>query len=313
MTASSPLPFEPLTVIEAPPAHSSIRRLFGPFFMTDRSATVRCAHRRFRLIPFWPIAIASLFHNHYFFKFVIPNLPRSMGNVISIVYVVSYLLSAGNLFATYLTNPGVLPWNWSVSRKKSYTSAELRDGVATTVDQFDWAQNHESPARSHFSKKVGFFILRADHDCFWVNGWIGIGNHRYFVNAVIITTFFCVFSGFWMIWNFFYGSYGNFLYLAVLLGLTGLCGVACVGQAVLQVVNLTRNRTAVEQLKGVWIGRTNPYRKDCLSNWEEVCGTRVCCPLWCCPCPLPRVEDGFGYQRFAENEEGRSFICRHHR
>jgi hypothetical protein len=302
------LDFEFLTIVDTPPPNTSIHRIFGPFYRVKGSPQIRCVCRIFRLFPFWTMALASLFHVAYFFRYAVPGLPESFRRPVGVVYLIFYTFAALNLFATYFTNPGALPWNWSISRKKSYTSSELCTGVATTIEQFEWALSHDSPARSHFSKKTGFFILRADHDCFWVNGWIGIGNHRYFLNGMAGLAIFCLYSGFWMLWTFFYGTYGNFFFFISILGITGFCAFLSVGQGFLQARNISLNATIIEHLKGKWATGRNPYRKDCIRNWEEVYGPRVCCPLWCCPFPIPRVEDGFGYDKGANDDERCAFI-----
>jgi hypothetical protein len=89
-----------------------------------------------------------------------------------------------NFICTYVSNAGFLPWNWSATRKKLYTATEIRDGIASTIEEFEWAASHDAPARAHFSKPWGLFILRCDHYCHWINGWVGIGNHAHFLRSI---------------------------------------------------------------------------------------------------------------------------------
>jgi hypothetical protein len=93
-----------------------------------------------------------------------------------------------------------------------------------------------------------------------------------------------------------------------LLAVVLLCAVVGVSQEFLQCIYVSFNTTIVEQLKGRWSERKNPYRRGCVRNWEEVCGPAACAPLWCCPFPLPRVENGFGYHKLADDEELETFM-----
>lgn len=150
MASDQVLDFQPLNVIDAPPPNTPIRRLFRLFYRVDGQGNLRCLFRIFSFIPFWPIAFISLFHVTYFYKYVVAGLSESLRQPVGIGYLLSYLLCASNLFVTYFTNPGALPWSWSLTQKKVYTSSELCNGVATTIEQFDWALNHDSPPRAHF-------------------------------------------------------------------------------------------------------------------------------------------------------------------
>jgi hypothetical protein len=93
-----------------------------------------------------------------------------------------------------------------------------------------------------------------------------------------------------------------------MIGITEWVGFLAASQACAQLANISLNTTTSERLKGLWKNKKNPYRKSCLQNWEEVCGPRSYCPLWCCPFPLPRVEDGFGYPKEPGDDENCPFI-----
>jgi hypothetical protein len=73
-------------------------------------------------------------------------------------------------------------------------------------------------------------------------------------------------------------------------------------QVIQQATNVTVNQTTFEALRGLWVHQQNPYRKDCLSNWEEVCGSWKFCSFWPFPIPIPKVQDGFGYEKLEGDE-----------
>lgn len=111
-----------------------------------------------------------------------------------------------------------------------------------------------------------------------------------------------------MLRNCFYGNGGSLFFFTPMIAISGMCAWLSVTQGFAQVRNVSQNVTTVEKLKGTWVGRTNRYRKSCVRNWEEVYGPRVFCPFWCCPFPIPKVEDGFGYEKIGEDDEKPPFI-----
>lgn len=268
---------------------------------------VRYGHRIFSPFPFW----ACLFFQVYSAKSFHENVLQILN--INWLYPVYYIPLFGcliNYVITHFKNPGVLPWNWSETQKKSYTSAEMRNGIASRIEQFEWAAQHPIPARAAFSRRWGFWILRGDHDCFWVNNWIGIGNHRYFLSATIFGTFlflsdlfisvyamFTIWSSIPRRWNFILTNFGV-IYI----------GLVNVNQMLVQIRNVSRNDTIYERL----VVKSDPdapsrWDRGCWSNWEEVCGPRKYCLLWLLPIPLPAKEDGFGFASDTENAPFLSF------
>jgi hypothetical protein len=79
-------------------------------------------------------------------------------------------------------------------------------------------------------------------------------------------------------------------------------GSICAIQVVQQSLNVTANQTTFEVLRGLWKHQRNPYRKRCVSNWEEVCGSWKFFLFWLFPIPIPRVQDGFGYEKMEGDE-----------
>jgi hypothetical protein len=74
-------------------------------------------------------------------------------------------------------------------------------------------------------------------------------------------------------------------------------------QSVNQIYSTSKNMTTVEAKFGKWANRPNPYDNGCMSNWEEVCGSRRFWFLWPFPIPIPKVQDGFGYPRCPDAED----------
>jgi hypothetical protein len=178
-----------------------------------------------------------------------------------------------NYAASYLVNPGFLPWNWWHTRKHSYTISELQNGIATNTDQVMWAKVHGIPNRCHFSRKYGLFILRADHDCGWLNGWVGVGNHSHFVRSVMYTFGLLCLALFWMVRAGLRGEVEGpkWFYWLNLIGSVIVTSVVT-RQSFEQAIRLTSNLTSLEVLKGSWEGKKNPYDKgNCFANWDKVC------------------------------------------
>jgi hypothetical protein len=100
----------------------------------------------------------------------------------------------------------------------------------------------------------------------------------------------------------------NLPFLLAMLAVTGVCASVTGAQSFSQIIGLCRNVTVIENIRDAWATRRNPYRRDCLTNYEEVCGARAWLPLWCCPIPLPRIQDGFGYDLAEGDEERRAFL-----
>jgi hypothetical protein len=242
-------------------------------------------------------------HVFFFIWQVTPSIPSAYRTLCVCVYLVLWGSSSANFLLTYCTNPGLLPWNWSETRKRSYTASELRGGIATTNDQVMWAKVHVSPNRSHFSRKLGWFVLRADHDCTWVNGWVGMWNHAHFLRAVAYSALLLIFSMFWAARAWWLGAVAGplwvfYAYVAISIVLGGITA----RQTAEQSYRLSRNRTTVEVIRGLWEGRASPYDRGCLANWEEVCGPRRLLPLWPFPLPLGGRYSGFEYGEGAIEE-----------
>jgi hypothetical protein len=153
-------------------------------------------------------------------------------------------------------------------------------------------------------------VLRGDHRCPYINGWVGIGNHRIFFLAVLYAAAFAAYSSYWMIRVLLAGAAKGWdlVFCIGLLVPTIWVGTMNAGQVWHQARNISQNATTIEVLYGVWQERKNPYDRGCARNWEDVCGSWAWCWLWWLPIKFPMVEDGFGYPKDEQAEENKSFL-----
>jgi hypothetical protein len=217
--------------------------------------------------------------------------------------VVSYV-------ATIARGPGYVPYNWAVTRQKGYTWRQCMDNMVVFQEQSEYAKGAARPPRASFSIDARRFVLRADHFCVWLQSWIGIRNHRYFLlmtsysflHAVAYTAFRLwwfrgVLAG--IHWRHCFGLAASAFVVGA--GLFGLLWF------VIGVRNLCDGVTAIEK----WNKRRSEFTKETFcGNCEEVCGQRrwMLCwiiPLFCC---LEPGEDGFYSQGignvYSDSEKG---------
>jgi len=212
------------------------------------------------------------------------------------------------LIVTNLTDPGVVPWNWAIEKKRVFTEEELREGTAVNNDQFEWAKKAERPARACFSTRSGTYILRADHYCGWVNNWVGLKNHRYFLIAVTSLMLYSILFSLDFLKTLFRRTnrMSWLLFIFVLL-YGGFFGTFLFAQFWTQFWQVTFNFTTLERLKGHIGSHFNGYN----AGWQEVCGSLKYWPCWCCPFKLPRYVDGFSYEPYSDNDQlDDVFVCK---
>ena len=246
-------------------------------------------------IQFFPFIFLNLFFIFYIFlwiNYIKPYLPLKW--YFSSYFVISsILLSVYSSMKTHLTEPGFLPWNWSTSKKKIFTKNELKDGLANTDPQFDWAKSHERPSRATFSCTSGYFILRADHRCNWLNSWIGLKNHRFFIQSLIFLSimFINILISTFYSWYYFKLKYHWIIFLIYLFS-SLYFGFFVIEQLVLHIYRISKNITWMEIIKK----KKNIYDKGLIENWEEICGSRKYFLFWLLPFNLPLLNDGFFYE-----------------
>jgi hypothetical protein len=204
------------------------------------------------------------------------------------------------MLTTYLTDPGYLPFFYPATTRRSFTFDELRYGTAVTPQQRSWARRQSRAGRIQFGRHSGRFIIRGDHYCSFMGNWIGLGNHRYFILAVLYIVFYITFY----VVHLVYLWWGTNLHLKrwELIGLLG-AGVVfypiLLSNLVRQIIDVAHNVVLVDVLRR----RPSNWDRGCMNNFEEVCGPRRFLPLWCVPVPLPRSIDGFGYGEMKPESE----------
>ena len=251
-----------------------------------------CGYRKLGLGHFLASYTILCYYLYFAVRYILP-LDDSQHKFASWIFLLAWFSTAINFLLVHEIDPGYLPWTWNETQRDRYSCQELQQGVATRMEQIEWAKEHKYPARALLSKKYGWFVLRADHDCLWVDSFIGIRNHRYFVRAVYSGAILTIVGIGLAVRVAYIGTLevSAFWFVAMQL-VVMLLGSFCFGQVYHQTVGLTMNVLTVESMKKVWSGRVNPYRRDCLSNWEEVCGPRKYLPCWILPITLPGSFDG---------------------
>ena len=240
------------------------------------------------------VIVYNIIAQFIWMKYVYPNLSTPYSNIMMVYTYFTMIYAIGNITSARYINPGFLPWNWSVTKKRTFTKNELRSGFALNDEQDEWAKSHESPKRAWFSSNIGYFILRGDHYCSWAGSFIGLYNHRYFLMAIIG---FSLYIDGWLV-CLFYLLYQHKLHMswlyAIPLFAIGFFFAYLANMNVLnQLFLLHNNTTLIEHLKKKDFIY---YHDSCLEGFVEICGSKKYMALWLCPCPLPREVDGFDFE-----------------
>lgn len=290
-------PNVPTTDPNVVPDTSKWRALFNSKWFWKQMDDPRI-YLNFTEISFYPfyLVVGFAFLAQYFWnKYVYPVLDFRHPFAMKVTMYTSLAYAVGNLIVARWKNPGYLPWNWAVTKKRKFTVQELRDGKASQDDQDNWAKSHESPERAWYTKAQGYFVLRGDHNCSWVGNFIGLYNHKYFLLGVLG---FCVFVDCWL-HNFIYLMYYRKFKMPIYLFLpflgVGLFFVFLANnQFLAQCRLLTYNITLCEHLKQ---RDFQYYHDDNWEGWEDVFGPKKYILLWLIPIPLPAKVDGFEFKK----------------
>ena len=214
---------------------------------------------------------------------------------------VSYFLAVISLVRTFSKNPGFLPFYYPVSNKKIFTTNEIRSGFAYKPLQLLFAQSLNRDPRVSFSSKVGFFVIRADHFCGFIGQFIGLYNHRFFINTclylgIYLDTFFTT------VFVLSITKHVKFTVIQIIfyLGTTGFFGFLVTSQLIHQIICISDNQTSLEKMKGY----KKAYDRGVLNNWEEIFGPRKYMILWFIPFfDLHPLVDGLHYPKDEVNKE----------
>jgi hypothetical protein len=258
---------------------------------------------RFRLsvLTFFPYFVVNALVNGnaaVWTIFVLPRLalPEYERFFMALVWI-GAVLGSICYFVAWITNPGILPYDWSVRKMHpaAYSLDDLKAGIAITGDQKSWGKSHEVPARAFFSGRVGVIILKADHFCEVIQHWIGLYNMRFFIQAVFYGIIYCLVVS---------TTTG---YALVQMGLTRasiiplfclIVGVYFIPIHLLQIrmiwFKIVHNTTFCEW--HLHRDRIDMWNLGLCGNLKEIFGSWLLFPLWFLPIPLPLERDGMDFE-----------------
>lgn len=197
---------------------------------------------------------------------------------------------------THFTNPGILPFNWSTTKQRFYTKNELRDGFAINHDQKRWGKMHDWPSRSFFSGDFGAIVLRADHYCFWINHWVGLRNHKFFIQSLFYCSCFAI-QYLFILCKVFKNPEADQIshkfYFYILFVICFAFGCYHTFNFIGSLLRAVLNITTIEKLMGL---DAKYYNQGFIKNLEEIFGSVYLFPLWFIPIIIPLPVDGFNYK-----------------
>jgi len=265
--------------------------------MKDIPYELYLVHSRFEVYPFyfWMFYFASIYY--FWASYISPHLPYywflSKPVVLSL-----FSIALISCFRTCFTDPGYLPWNWAVTKKTKFTDDEMKAGKATNEKQFAWAKTHQRPSRSTFSIYSGYFILKADHRCKWLNNWVGLRNQKFFVLSLLYLGI-CLFIHLFSLYLVFHLQKVHILLFIFYLVPPLVFFVFVNEQLLRQLYRISKNKTYMETLKN----KETHFSNGIKSNWEEVFGTIMLLPLWLFPVGFSPTVDGFHYPEMESDDE----------
>ena len=221
----------------------------------------------------------------------------SIGTLIYVIWWIAYLQSM-------CRSAGYLPWYWFVEKRTRYTYEEQMGGIITNNAQSNFCNVCARPERAILSTKARRIVLRADHICQWIGNWVGLKNYRYFFTQlvwfVLLFIFFFVVIIFQIIDLVKNGWETTIPRIALIILFIPVMLFFIFFMIVFtrHIRYLVTNNTTVHELKSEKSGDyTNPYDLGCWQNCVETLGPAKYCPIWFCPCPIPRTNDGFVWKR----------------
>ena len=232
--------------------------------------------------------IITVFALYDLFAFPAPKLGRGL-------FCAAFLIVTLCVFISYhmviVRGPGYLPFNYRANTSTRWD--DLMNSIVVYKEQEEFARDQHGPPRATFARRAKRYVLRADHYCQWMESWIGINNHRYFMltlfwASIYILVWFAMHAWFYLVmFNPFKWTHVVSLVIMALL----LVPLSMAASHLIRTMrDLARNTTMRERVKKY---KTEVYDKGCLNNYAEVCGKKSYCCLWLWPCfPLAPVENG---------------------
>lgn len=312
-----------------------LKGLLSCFWIVKSESIVRFSHFRLQFYPYMLELIVILITYLIFLKYYLPFLPENNDTKNHVFLALKkfqfffmgyiWLTAMGCLIYSHMKDPGYLPYYFPAMYynqdpespgnqndktdsnnikygRKTFTLDELRSGTAIHQEQIDWARNQRRPERIRFSAGIGYFIVRGDHICQYINNWVGLYNHRWFMIAIFYLMLY-IFD------YIFVYTYEKFVthnvscpkYMTPILLLIGLPFLFLLFNNFFnQCVSISNNLTLLSMFKGEFI---NYSRGSCLNNWEDVFGPKKYLLFWFLPVPLPLISDGFDYHAKADPDD----------
>lgn len=179
-------------LISQMPQPTSWRSLSFPicfFWVSEASPKLRWKYGFWSLYPFVSLNTISPIFIFYWWKYIKPIYAIS-APWFPYYLLIFYTVSMSFLWWAFFTNPGLLPFNYSITKRYPIYDKEIRNYTAVREDQIEWAKKQTRPARCVFSTRTGTFVLRADHFCTLIGTWIGLKNHRLYFNGILYFSIF---------------------------------------------------------------------------------------------------------------------------
>lgn len=270
-----------------------------PIWKFDEQNIIRINLTREVFSPFYFCHALITLSYIYYYKVLSHNIifqekESNFSTIIFYSFTFFYVMTNLCYIVTHFTNPGILPFNWSNTKQRFYTKNELRSGFAINHEQKRWGKMHDWPSRSFFAGDYGAIVLRADHYCIWINHFIGLKNHKFFIQSL----FYC--SSYLIEYIFIlYKVYKNDIQIRKTASFY-VISFFCFAFAYHHIFNFCdniirtfKNITTCEKLIGD--GENSIHDKGVVKNFEEIFGSIYLFPLWFFPVFIPLPVDGFNY------------------
>lgn len=323
--------FESMLINKGVPPLTRWRKLRGIlhcFWMAKSDPIIRFSHFQLKFYPYILELIIISITYLIFLKYYFPFLPENNDKENHVFFALQkfqfyfmgyiWLTAMGCLIYAHMKNPGYLPYYFPAMYynpdqetpenqkdntdsnnnikygRKTFTLDELRSGTGIYTEQIEWAREQRRPERVRFSAGVGYFVIRGDHICQYINNWVGLYNHRWFMIAIFYLMLYI------LDYMFVY-AYEKFVthnvscpkYMTPILLLIGLPFLFLLFNNFFnQCVSISNNLTLLAMFKKEYIDYS---RGSCLNNWEDVFGPKKYLLFWFLPVPLPLISDGFDY------------------
>ena len=266
----------------------------SPFWQVVGKPEIYFNFIRIRFFPYYLINLLYISLFWWWWKNVAPILVGNW-NCLKYIFSIPWVFCIYSYGVVHFKNPGILPFSWSHTKKKNYTTKELRDGKSTRDDQKEYAKAHDIPERAWFSSTTGYFILRGDHECKYLQTWVGLRNHRFFIlglfwGTISISVWCC--SAFYVIYHHLQVSSWKITAPMFLMSLPLM--IQNCSMTFFQSMLTTKNQTTIERI----LKTTGHYfHGGSCEGWVEICGPMKWIPCWIFPFPIPPSTDGFSFYK----------------